>query len=49
MGAVLKGDAHCKQSMIELKNKITELFDLEISDKQLTFLLDTFIDAITGR
>ena len=49
MGAALKGDAHCKQSMIELKNKIVELFDLEISDKQLTFLLDTFINSITGR
>lgn len=48
MGAVLRGDAHCKQNMIELKNKIVELFGLEVDEQKLTFLLDTFIDSIKG-
>lgn len=48
MGAVLNGDAHCKQNMIELKNKIVELFDLTVDEKNMNFLLDTFIDSIKG-
>lgn len=46
MGAVLNGDEHCKASMIELKNKIEELFNLKNDESKVTFLLDKFIDEI---
>lgn len=46
MGAVLNGDEHCKASMIELKNKIEELFNLKNNEAKVTFLLDRFIDEI---
>lgn len=46
MGAVLNGDEHCKASMIELKNKIEELFNLKNNEARVTFLLDRFIDEI---
>ena len=46
MGAVLNGDEHCKASMIELKNKIEELFNLKNDEAKVTFLLDKFIDEI---
>ena len=48
MGAVLNGDEHCKASMIELKNKIEELFDLKNDESKVTYLLDKFIDEIKG-
>lgn len=48
MGAVLNGDEHCKASMIELKNKIEELFDLKNNESKVTYLLDKFIDEIKG-
>ena len=48
MGAVLKPDAHCKQSMITLKDKVQELFGLENDEAKITFLLDQFIDDIRG-
>lgn len=47
MGAVLNGDEHCKASMIELKNKIQELFGLEKDEQNETYLLDNFIKEIT--
>jgi len=46
MGAVLNGDAHCKTSMIELKNKIIKLFDLEDNEAKTSLLLDEFIKNI---
>lgn len=46
MGAVLNGDKHCKQSMLELKDKILTLFGLEKDEAQLMYLIDTFIDDI---
>ncbi len=46
MGAVLNGNEHCKASMIELKNKIEELFNLKNNDAKVTFLLDRFIDEV---
>lgn len=46
MGAVLNGDEHCKASMIELKNKIEELFNLNNDESKVTYLLDKFIDEI---
>lgn len=47
MGAVLNGDEHCKTSMIELKQKIEELFDIKVEEKTAGYLLDQFIKAIT--
>ena len=46
MGAVLNGDEHCKANMIELKNKIEELFKLKNDEAKVTFLLDQFTDEI---
>ena len=47
MGAVLNGNEHCKTSMIELKNKIIRLFNLQIGEKEFQFILDEFIKQIT--
>lgn len=46
MGAVLNGDAHCKTSMIELKNKIVKMFELTVSEEKTNYLLDKFIESI---
>ena len=47
MGLVLNGDANCKTSMIELKNKIMSLFGLPSMDEiQSSHLLDEFIKKI---
>jgi len=43
MGIVLNGNANCKTSMIELKNKIMSLFELSIDEIQSSHLLDEFI------
>lgn len=48
MGAVLNGDAICKASMIELKNKIIKLFDLEDNESKTSYLLDQFMESIKG-
>ena len=47
MGALLNGDEHCKASMIEFKNKVQELFELEKNEQNETYLLDEFIKEIT--
>ncbi|WP_418816827.1 hypothetical protein [Pseudoruminococcus massiliensis] len=44
----MNSDEHCKASMIELKNKIEELFDLKNDESKVTYLLDKFIDEIKG-
>lgn len=46
MGAVLNGDAHCKASMLELKDKIESLFGLKNDEQKVTYLLDQFIEEI---
>jgi len=46
MGAVLNGDRSCKAKMIELKDKITSLFNLTVLETTTLFLIDTFIEAI---
>lgn len=46
MGAVLNADSNCKASMIEFKDKMLKLFELEASDKTWTYLLDQFIKEI---
>lgn len=48
MGAVLNGDKHCKQAMLELKDKIQKLFGLKNNEAQIMYLLDTFIDEVKG-
>ncbi len=47
MGAVLNGDAHCKASMLELKNKIEDLFGLKNEEAKVMYLLEQFIKEIT--
>lgn len=47
MGAVLKNDGHCKTKMIELRDKILKMFNLEIDDKHFMFLLDEFMKEIS--
>ena len=46
MGAVLNGDAHCKQNILELKDKIESLFNLKNDQGKITYLLDNFIAEI---
>lgn len=46
MGAVLNGDQHCKANMIELKNKVQEIFKLKKDEANETYLIDTFINKI---
>ncbi len=46
MGAVLKNDGHCKTKMIELKDKIIKMFNLEIDEKHFIVLLDNFMKEI---
>lgn len=46
MGAVLNGDANCKASIIEFRDKILELFGLTIDEQNWTYLLDQFINDI---
>jgi len=43
IGIVLNGDHHCKVNMIELRNKIQSLFNLDIDEAQWMMLLDKFI------
>lgn len=46
MGAVLKNGGHCKTKMIELRDKILKMFNLEIDDKHFMVLLDEFMEDI---
>ena len=47
MGAVLNGDGHCRTAMLELKDKIVNMFDLEVDESKTIFLLDEFTKKIT--
>lgn len=47
MGAVLNGDAHCKANLIELKNKIQSLFDLQDDEQKSAYLIDEFVAKLT--
>lgn len=46
MGAVLNGDAHCKQNMIEFKNKVINMFGLQESESTIAYCLDVFMDDL---
>ena len=48
MGAVLNGDGHCRTAMIELKNKIIDMFALEVEESRTVYLLDEFTKEITA-
>ena len=48
MGAVLKNDDHCRAAMIELKNKILELFNLENDEINNAVLLNKFMQQISA-
>ena len=47
MGAVLNGDAHCKVKLIELKDKIIKMFNLQDDEQKTAYLIDQFITKIT--
>jgi hypothetical protein len=47
IGAVLKPDSFCRESMLEFRNHILTLFGLKIDEKKWTYLLDNFITAIS--
>ena len=47
MGAVLNGNENCKTSIIELKNKIEEMFELKNEEQKAIYLIDEFIKQIT--
>lgn len=46
MGITMNGESHCKTGMIELKDKIQQLFGLTNDEKKNTVLLDNFIKEI---
>ncbi|MCM1285889.1 MAG: toll/interleukin-1 receptor domain-containing protein [Acetobacter sp.] len=46
LGIELKDDGMCKTNIIELKNKIQELFDLKDDEKNSSFLIDRFMNSI---
>lgn len=46
MGAVLNADDHCRASMIELKDKLSYLFNLKVDEQRTIFLLEQFIKEI---
>ena len=46
MGAVLSGDANCRASMIEFKNKIQNFFGLEDDEQKTMFLIEQFMNDI---
>ena len=48
MGAVLDGSDNCKAGIIELKNKIVELFGLSIDENQWIYTLDKFMKDISN-
>ena len=47
MGAVLDGSMNCRTSMLELKDKIVNMFKLEDDEKKTAYLLDEFMKAIS--
>ena len=47
MGAILDGGEQCKAAIVELKNKITSLFDLRIEEQRWIYVLDQFIKEVS--
>ena len=48
MGAVLDGSDNCKAGIIELKNKLVEMFGLNVDENQWIYSLDQFIEDISN-
>lgn len=48
MGAILDGSENCKASIVELKNKLIEMFGLSIDETQWIYSLDQFIKDISN-
>ena len=46
MGAVLKPDTNCRTSMVEFKNIICNLFELDVDEKTWMSILEDFIESI---
>lgn len=46
MGIVLNGNQNCKAGMLELKQKIVNLFNLDNDEQRNTVLIDNFLDDI---
>lgn len=46
IGVILNGDSRCKSNLIELKNKILQLFELEDDEQKSAYLIDGFIHKI---
>lgn len=46
MGIYLKKDSVCKTRLIELKNNVSKLFNLRVSEEKTTFLIDEFMKKI---
>lgn len=49
LGLVLNGDRHCKANIIQLKNKVQELFKLKKDEANDTYLIDDFIEKIKSK
>ncbi len=47
MGAILDGSENCKAGIIELKNKLVELFKLTVDENQWIYSLDQFMMDIS--
>lgn len=48
MGAILDGSDNCKASIVELKNKLVEMFGLNVDENQWIYSLDQFIEDISN-
>lgn len=48
MGAVLDGSDNCKASIVELKNKLVEMFGLNVDENQWIYSLDQFMKDISS-
>ena len=46
IGISLKNDSICKTRLIELKNKISKLFNLKVNEEKTTYLIDEFMKEI---
>ena len=47
MGVILDGSASCKLGIVELKDKLVDMFHLKIDEKNWTYTLDQFIKEIS--
>ena len=46
MGAVLNGDENCKQSLLELKDKIGKIFHIEKDEGEILYLINEAATAL---